>query len=314
MHAPVLLKEVVDLMAIKKGGIYVDATAGSGGHAQAILERVGSDGRLLAMDRDADAVRRVDARLSGWGNCCVVKADYADMCEVAVAQGVSSVDGVLIDCGVSSEQLDSPERGFSFMAEGLLDMRMDRDRGPTAEDLVNDLEQDELEKIFRELGEERAGRRIARAIVYGRGRKRIRTTTELAEIVSRSVGGRRGRLHPATRVFQALRIAVNNELTSLQRGVDAAISMLSPLGRVAVISFHSLEDRLVKRTFARHVGRWESLPAGGSEWQGERPQVSLVTRKPVTAGDEEVYANPRARSAKLRVAERRADNEEMEAA
>ena len=217
---------------------------------------------------------------------------------------VSDVDGVLLDLGFSSDQMDDAARGFSFQAEGPLDMRLDRSEPRTAADLVNGMEESELADVIFELGEERDARRIARAIVAERVRSPIRTTRRLADVVAAAKRGPRGKIHPATQTFQALRIAVNRELESLDRGLEGALALVKPGGRVGVISFHSLEDRRVKRFFAEHAGRWESLEQGGERWVGAEPQVKLVTRKPVTASEDEIRANPRARSAKLRVAER----------
>jgi len=226
------------------------------------------------------------------------------MIAIAASRNIEGVDGVVLDLGMSSDQVDTPERGFSFLHEGPLDMRMDRSRGPTACDLINSLDEPALADILWRLGEEQASRRIARAIVSERQGRPITTTAQLAEIVSRAKGGRFGKIHPATKTFQALRMAVNHELESLQRGLDGALTLVKVGGRIGVISFHSIEDRIVKQTFARHVGRWESLQAGGREWVGEKPAAKWITRKPVTASEMELQENPRARSAKLRVVER----------
>lgn len=305
MHEPVLLKEVVDLLRVRSGGTYIDATLGSGGHTAALLEAMGPAGRLLGIDRDPDALERVRARLGARAaQCVLVHGDYADMVALALRAGVGSVDGILLDCGVSSEQLDTPDRGFSFMADGPLDMRMDPTAGPSAADLVNRLPEEDLFFVLRTLGEEPAARRISRAIASARRAAPIATTGQLASIVERAVGGRRGRQHPATRTFQAIRLRVNGELESLERGLEAGLGLLGAGGRMAVISFHSLEDRIVKNGFRRHAGHWESLAQGGRAWCGEEPRVQLVTRKPVTPAADEEARNPRSRSAKLRVAER----------
>lgn len=306
MHEPVLLNEVLELLEIKEGGTYIDGTVGSGGHALAMLERIGPSGLLLGIDCDEQALERARARLAGWEKqCFLVQANYADMVNVARSKNIDRVNGVLLDLGVSSEQLDAPERGFSFMKDGPLDMRMDGSAKRTAEELINNLPEEELFDILRNLGEEPMARRIARVVAREREKIPITTTKQLADLVARAVRGRRERVHPATRAFQALRMAVNSELDSLQKGLSEGLDMLIEGGRMAVVSFHSLEDRLVKRFFARHAGRWESLQAGGREWRGEKPAVSLVNRKPITPSDEEIHRNPRARSAKLRVAERK---------
>jgi 16S rRNA (cytosine1402-N4)-methyltransferase len=304
MHRPVLLQEVLDGLAVREGGVYIDGTAGGGGHAEAILQLSGPDGRLLGMDRDAAALERVQRRLAPYASRIVLHhGNFADMISIAEQHGFSGVDGVLLDLGMSSDQVDDAARGFSFRHDGPLDMRMDRSQGATAEELVNGLGEAELADLFWRLGEERASRRIASRIVAERQVSRIHTTAHLAELVA-GAKGRTGPTHPATQVFQALRMAVNRELESAEAGLEAAVRVVRPGGRVAVISFHSLEDRLVKQFFVRHEGRWESLPAGGEAWRGEEPKVKRVTRKPVSASREEMKENPRARSAKLRVAER----------
>jgi 16S rRNA (cytosine1402-N4)-methyltransferase len=305
MHRPVMLQEVVELMQIMPEGIYLDGTLGSGGHAESILDRLGEKGRLLAIDRDADALTRSRERLAGHGSKCLLEhGDFADMKDIAQRRGIQGVQGVLLDLGMSSDQVDTPERGFSFQQDGPLDMRMDQTRPGTAADLVNTLDETELANLIFRLGEEPASRRIAREIATARQRRPISTTAELAEIVSRAKGGRRSGQHPATKTFQALRMAVNHELESIEKGIDAALRLVVPGGRVAVISFHSIEDRLVKQLFSLHVGRWESLEAGGERWVGEEPRFKWITRKPVTASEEELKDNARARSAKLRVVER----------
>jgi 16S rRNA (cytosine1402-N4)-methyltransferase len=306
MHAPVLVREVVDLLQVKRGGVYVDATLGSGGHARALLEQIGAGGRLFGVDRDAAAVARARAALAPWASQCVlVQGNFAELAALAGAAGFSRVDGVLMDCGVSSEQLEAAERGFSFSKDGPLDMRMDPSRGCTAADLLAGLDERELCALLRSLGEEPAARRIARAVVRERARAPLVTTGRLAQIVAAAAKGRRGRIHPATRTFLALRLRVNDELESLAAGLRAGVELLAEGGRMAVISFQSQEDRIVKRFFAGHAGRWVSLPAGGRRWEGEEPALRLVNRKAVRPLRAEVLANPRARSAVLRVAERR---------
>lgn len=292
-------------MGLRKGGVYVDGTLGSGGHAGAVLERIGPDGFLLGIDRDAAAVERSKARLAGWGaRCRVVQGNYADMGEIAGGLGIKAVDGILLDVGFSSDQIEQAERGFSFMNDGPLDMRMDPSQGMTAADFVNRAGEQMLIDVLREYGEEPSARRIAGAIVEGRKTRPFSTTLQLAQTVEQATGGRRGRIHPATRTFQALRIEVNGELENLRRGLECGVALLKQGGRFGVISFHSLEDRIVKRFFVSHAGRWESLQAGGRKWVGEEPAVGFVNKKPAIASDEENAENPRARSAKLRVVER----------
>ena len=290
-HVPVLLEESMEALAVKAGGRYVDGTFGRGGHAREIVRR---GGEVLGIDRDDEAVAAADGMR-------VVHGRHGDLEEIANENGWQEVDGILLDLGVSSPQLDDPGRGFSFLREGPLDMRMDRTRGASAADLVNGAGEAELEAIFRDLGEEPCARRIARAIVRRRG---FKTTTELADLVERTTGGRRGARHPATRVFQALRMAVNDELGELRRALEGGLRLLRPGGRFAVIAFESLSDRVVKRFFAAHVGRMRSLQQGGEEWVGELPRARAVTGRAVMAGRRERELNPRSRSARLRAVER----------
>ncbi|NQU40093.1 MAG: 16S rRNA (cytosine(1402)-N(4))-methyltransferase RsmH [Lentisphaerae bacterium] len=304
MHQAVLLTETVERLNPRPGGIYIDATVGSAGHAAAIVERMEGQGLFIGMDRDPEALARAGERLAEFGAVVrLVHANFSGMEAVAREAGVTQVDGIMMDLGVSSNQIGTPERGFSFQDDGPLDMRMDPTQPPTAAELVNTLSEFELADCFRTLGEEKRARVAARAIVRERSEVPITTTGRLAAIVEKAVGGRRGRIHPATRVFQALRMRVNGELDALAEGLDAGISLLAPGGRLAVISFHSLEDRMVKHCFARHIGRMVSLAAGGEAWEGTRPKLKAITRKPVMASEAELAENPRARSAKLRVIE-----------
>lgn len=306
MHRAVLLDEVMTWLAPRQGGVYVDGTLGGGGHTRAIAAAIGPAGRLLALDRDPEAVSRARETLGDLAaRCTLVRANFSDMKRVAEEHGVTDVDGVLLDIGISSDQLDEPERGFSFMRDGPLDMRMDRDGTPTAADLVNSLSESDLAEMLKRYGEEPRARAIARRVVEERRRTPFTRTAQLADAVAGVYGGRRGRIHPATQTFQALRIAVNREMDALEQGLTAGLDLLGRGGRMAVISFHSLEDRMVKRCFAEHQGRWESLQEGGRRWVGCLPQVDVLTKKPVMASDAECQANPRARSAKLRVAERK---------
>jgi 16S rRNA (cytosine1402-N4)-methyltransferase len=305
MHQSVLLEESVSLLNIREGGIYIDGTAGSGGHAEAVLERIGESGVLLAIDRDREALERTGRRLSRFGDRVrLMQGNYAEMATLARLAGIGSADGILLDLGVSSDQLDTARRGFSFMHDGPLDMRMDQGAALNAADVVNSFSERELAQAFREFGEERAARKVASAIVARRKERPFETTADLAEFISDVKGGRRGRIHPATQAFQAIRMVVNGELDGVERGLLEGAGLLNDGGRLAVISFHSLEDRIVKRFFTAHEGRWESLAAGGERWEGELPAMKRITRKPVQPGEEECDTNPRARSAKLRVAER----------
>lgn len=309
-HIPVLLRETVERLVpaggAASGAWYIDGTAGAGGHSAAILDAAGPGARLLALDRDGDAVALASARLAPYGErAVVVRSEFSEMADVARRMGIGPVVGILMDLGVSSMQLDRPERGFGFMHDGPLDMRMDDRQAETAATLLARLDEAELARILREYGEEPAARRIARAVVEAREAGRLpATTAELADLVSRAKGGRRGRIHPATQTFQALRIAVNGELGALDRALPAALDLLAPGGRLAVISFHSLEDRRVKHFMAAHEGRMESLPMGGERWCGQLPRGRRLDRRAVTAGEGESACNPRARSAKLRVIER----------
>ena len=303
-HVPVLLKEAVASLAVKKGGRYVDGTLGRAGHTKEILAR---GGEVLGIDRDDQALREVGelvkADPAGFKGLKVAKGDHGDLARIARENGWEGVDGILLDLGVSSPQLDEAGRGFSFLRDGPLDMRMDRSRGVTAADLVNGDDAERLEEIFREWGEEPNARRIARGIVAERIPRPFRTTKELADFIERLVG-RRGAHHPATRVFQALRMAVNDEMGELERALQGGLDLLKPGGRFAVITFESLTDRVVKRFFAEHAGRMVSLQQGGERWEGALPRVRPVFRRPVVASDEEQDLNPRSRSAKLRAVER----------
>ena len=300
-HISVLLKETVDALAVRAGGRYVDGTLGRAGHAKEIIAR---GGEVLGIDRDGQALREI-GEVAG---LTAVEGRHGDMKEIAHEKGWDEVDGVLLDLGVSSPQLDEAGRGFSFLREGPLDMRMDRSRGTCAADLVNGESPERLEEIFRTLGEEPQARRLARAIARERASRPFETTVQLADFIERTVG-RKGRRHPATRVFQALRMEVNDELGELRRALEAGLALLKPGGRFAVIAFESLTDRTVKRFFAAHAGRMVSLPQGGARWEGELPRVRPVTRGAVAASNDEMDFNPRSRSARLRAVEKKGEQE-----
>ncbi len=308
LHIPVLLEETVARLVTAPDGWYMDGTAGAGGHSAAVLAAAGLDARLLALDRDGSAVELARTVLQPFGDrATVVRANFADMADVAAEAGAGPFRGILLDLGVSSMQLDQAERGFSFQQDYPLDMRMDDRQAETAASLLQRLSPVELADMLWRYGEERMSKRIAAAVVEARMQGRpLETTAQLAELVSLVKGGRRGRIHPATQTFQALRIAVNDELGALERALPAALDLLEPGGRLAVISFHSLEDRIVKQFMMKHEGRMESLARGGEKWVGELPRGRRVGRKPVTASDVETEKNPRARTAKLRVLERMA--------
>jgi 16S rRNA (cytosine1402-N4)-methyltransferase len=303
-HVPVMLDEVLATLKPRAGASYLDATFGGGGYAAAIL--AAADCTLWAIDRDPDAIARGAALAARHpGRLHLVHARFGDMLQSLAAQGVTQLDGVVMDLGVSSFQLDEAERGFSFRADGPLDMRMGRD-GPTAAELVNTLPEDELGRIIAEFGEERHARRVARAILRARAEAPIETTARLAEIVRRAVPRDPSGIDGATRSFQALRIAVNDELGEVERGLAAAMELLAPGGRLVVVAFHSLEDRLVKRAMAEAAGRrgGASRHDPASLLPRERPAFELVTPRALRPGDAETAANPRARSARLRALER----------
>ena len=303
-HVPVLAREVIVALEPRDGGRYVDGTFGGGGYTAAMLDR--ADCRVIAIDRDPDAIAAGRALAERYApRLQLIEGRFGDMAELLSAEGVEDVDGVTLDLGVSSMQFDRAERGFSFRGNGPLDMRMEK-RGPSAADLVNEADEAELADIFWRYGEERRSRRVARAIVEARKVKRIETTGELAEIVRRAVGpSAKDESDPATRAFQALRIAVNDELGELERGLAAAESVLAPGGRLAVVSFHSLEDRAVKEFVRTRAGRTPS-PSRHAPPRAHEREATLrdLTRKPVLPTESEVAANPRARSARLRVAEK----------
>lgn len=299
-HAPVLLRETLEALAIRPDGLYLDGTAGGGGHSAAIAARL-TTGHLYSLDRDPDAVAEAGVRLQGLP-ATVIRNNFTEMRRVLDEQGVTGVDGILLDIGVSSHQLDTPERGFSFHADAPLDMRMSQS-GQTAADLVNTLPAAELCRIFREFGEEKFAAPIARSIERERTRYPIETTLQLAELIKSAVpAAARRDGHPARRVFQALRIAVNHELDCLSEALVTAFDCLTPNGRLAVITFHSLEDRIVKQQFAR----WKQGCLCPPEFPvcvcGRTPAARIL--KPVTANAQELADNPRSRSAKLRCAEK----------
>lgn len=304
-HVPVLLTSVVEfLRPVETGGLIVDATLGLGGHAEALLEHYGS-AHLLGIDRDPAALELAGRRLERFGDRVrLVRGRHEELVDILEREGIEEVDGVLADLGVSSLQLDDASRGFSFRFDGPLDMRMGQS-GESAADLVNNLDQGALETIIRDYGEEPMAGRIARAIVNARSEAPIDTTTRLAEVIRAAKPRRRhDEIDPATKSFQAIRIAVNRELEELGRFVGAAVAKAKPGARIAVISFHSLEDRIVKQAFRNLEGLCVCPPGLPVCACGARASVEVLTRRPVTADAEEVEANPRSRSAKLRVAEK----------
>jgi len=286
IHVPVMLAEVLEHLQPKPGGVFVDGTLGGGGHTRALAERVGPTGRVIAVDLDPESIRRAERQLAGMP-VSVVNASYADIPEILVEVAVAAADGILLDLGLSSDQLADESRGFSFQAGGELDLRFDTEHGEPAWRLLERLSEEHLADLIYLYGEERFSRRIARRIVEERRSSPIRTAAQLADLVRSCVPRSRGHnIDPATRTFQALRIAVNAELDDLKSALRRLPDCLKPGGRLAIISFHSLEDRLVKVAFR------------------DDPRLKVITRKPVQATEEEISRNPRARSAKLRVAER----------
>jgi 16S rRNA (cytosine1402-N4)-methyltransferase len=300
-HRPVLVTKTVELLAPRPGALIVDGTCGGGGHTEAIL-RTGAE--VLALDQDPDALEFARARLTSFGDRVTLhRANFREAARVLAELGIAQIGGALLDLGVSSRQLENAERGFSLMRNGPLDMRMDPRRELTAAEVVNSYPEEDLIRIFRELGEEPAARRIATQIVKLRKEAPIRETLALAKAVEKTVG-RHGRRHPATQVFQALRMEVNDELGALEEGLLALTNRLDPGGRIAVITFHSLEDRIVKNFFRDRGRQWLDRP----EWPEPRPNpdysLTLITAKPVEPDAVEQRSNPRSRSARLRVAER----------
>jgi 16S rRNA (cytosine1402-N4)-methyltransferase len=303
-HRPVLLRETIERLAAERGGLFVDCTVGLGGHSEAILQ-TSSDAHVLGIDRDEEALEMARRRLAQFGGRFrAVHADFRELTRVLATAKVSQARGILADLGVSSWQLDSPSRGFSFRHDAPLDMRMDMTGGETAAQLLGRLSEVEIARIIFEYGEERHSRRIARRIVEQRERGQpVVTTRDLAGLVERAIGrSKQRRIHPATRTFQALRIAVNHELERLDQFTADAIDHLEPDGRLAVISFHSLEDRIIKRTLLKFSGRCQCPPRVPQCSCGARKAIEIVTRRPIVPSESEIEENPRARSAKLRVA------------
>lgn len=302
-HIPVLLNETIEGLNIKENGIYADGTAGGGGHSGEILKRL-TTGKLISIDQDPDAISTLTQKFKNNDNSIIIKGNFADIKELLELRGVGRLDGVLLDIGVSSHQLDTASRGFSFHEEAPLDMRMSQS-GTTAEDLVNTLPYEELKRIIRDYGEEKYASSIAKGIVTTREQSPLKTTIELAEIIKANVPQKvRRDGHPARKTFQALRIAVNDELGVLVKGLDGAFDMLGKGGRLAVITFHSLEDRIVKQKMAS----WCQGCTCPKDFPvcvcGNKPKAKLVNRKPICANETELSENPRSRSAKLRICEK----------
>ena len=307
LHRPVLLHECIEALAIRPDGIYLDGTLGRGGHSEEIAKRLSDKGRLLCIDRDRQALEEAGRRLAPWADrITFLHGNFADLDALMDRAGVAAADGMLFDLGVSSPQLDDPERGFSYMHDAPLDMRMDRDDALTAWTVVNQWPREELRRVLSQYGEERYAGPIAAAIDKARQKAPIETTGQLVEVIRGALpaAALREKQHPAKRSFQGIRIAVNDELASVSRMLQAAIPRLNPGGRLAVISFHSLEDRIVKSELAAAAKGCTCPPEFPVCVCGKTPQVKLVTRKPILPGEDELEENPRARSAKLRVAEK----------
>ena len=304
-HVTVLAAEAVESLAPRAGGVYVDGTFGGGGHTRALAERIRPDGRVICIDRDPDARHAFLSLEAAFPDMLTfVTGTFAEMASYAASLGYDRVDGVLLDLGFSSLQIDDPARGFAFRADSPLDMRYDRTRGASATELLATADEAELTRILFAYGEERKSRRIARAIVRERERRPIATTAQLSALVEAAVGGRRGAgIHPATRTFQALRIAVNDELSEVERGVRAGLELLAPAGRFAVIAFHSLEDRVVKRAFT-DAARGCVCPRDVPVCVCGHTATHRLVDRPIRPTEVEVVFNPRARSAIMRVAER----------
>ena len=306
-HIPIMVEPVLALLAPERGGIFVDGTLGGGGHAEAVLSRLPADGRLIGIDRDAAAIGAASRRLAPYGSrFTALKGNFFDMPALLSALGIQAVDGILLDLGVSSYQLDTPARGFSYHEDAPLDMRMDTAAPLTASQVVNQYSQEALRGIIRDYGEERYAARIAGAIVKARQQKPIESTLELAQIVKNAIpaANRREGPHPARRTFQALRIAVNGELDGLDQAIVKAHDLLKPGGRMAVITFHSLEDRIVKKRFRDNENPCICPPEFPVCMCGRKSKGTAITRKPIVPGEEELEYNKRSKSSKLRVFER----------
>lgn len=306
-HVSVLLQETIDGLAVKPDGIYVDGTTGGGGHSYEICKRLGENGRLICIDQDAEALAAAEKRLEPFaGIVTLVKSNYAQMKEVLKQLGIDKVDGIVLDLGVSSYQLDNAERGFSYREDAPLDMRMDREQTLTARDIVNEYPESELYRIIKEYGEERFAKNIARNICKRRQDKPLETTFELVDIIRGSMPAkaRNGKSHPAKRTFQAIRIECNQELEVLRQALDEMVDLLKDGGRISIITFHSLEDRMVKTSFRRQENPCTCPPDFPVCVCGNKPKGKVITRKPILPSEEECEQNTRSKSAKLRVFER----------
>ena len=306
-HVSVLAEECIQALNLRPDGVYVDGTTGGGGHSLRIAQQLGPAGRLICIDRDEEALAAASRRLEAYRDrVTFVKSNFAQIAQVIEGQGLAGVDGILFELGVSSYQLDNGDRGFSYMHDAPLDMRMDRSQPFSAWDVVNTYTQEQLRQILWEYGEERYSGRVAAAIVQQREESPIETTGQLAQVIREAMpaAARREKQHPAKRSFQAIRIEVNGELRAVEQAMEGSVDKLLPGGRLAVISFHSLEDRIVKKIFAQQAKGCTCPPDFPVCVCGKKPRLKLISRGVITAGQKELDENPRARSAKLRVAER----------
>jgi len=305
-HVSVLLNETIDSLSVRKDGIYADGTLGGGGHSLEILKRLSSNGRLIGIDRDTEALEAAKKRLSSFDNVSFIHSNFSNIKEIISSLGIEAIDGAVIDLGVSSYQLDFSERGFSYMEDAPLDMRMDRTSGFSAYDVINTYSEAELTRIFFEYGEERFSKKVASIICEERNKRNIETTLELVEIIKRAIPERfrQKGSHPAKRIFQAVRIEVNSELDPLKNALNDFFDCLKPGGRLAVISFHSLEDRIVKKTFQSFMGTCTCPKDFPICVCGKKARGKLITAKPILPSEEEISRNKRSKSAKLRVCEK----------
>ena len=305
-HKPVLLKETIDNLCIKPEGTYVDGTLGGGGHAYEVVRRLSPQGSFIGIDQDADAIRAAGQKLREFSNVTLIRSNYCNVREELMGNHITGVDGILLDLGVSSYQLDTPERGFSYMADAPLDMRMDQRSSITAGDIINGYSEAELFRVIRDYGEDRFAKNIAKHIVAARADKEIRTTFELVDVIREAIPMKIQKTmgHPAKQTFQAIRIELNRELDVLRDTLDTMIDLLNPGGRICIITFHSLEDRIVKANFRKNENPCTCPPDFPVCVCGKESRGKVITRKPVLPGEEEMNENPRSKSAKLRVFEK----------
>ena len=306
IHKSVLLGEAIENLNLKEGAVVVDATLGAGGHSKEISKKIGNSGKLVAIDYDKDSIEKPKKELNDKENIILINDNFANLEKILEGLKIKKVDAILADLGISSDQLENEKYGLSFQKEAMLDMRLDKNNELTAATIVNRYNQKDLDSIIKNFGEEKFARNIAKKIIEYRKGKKIETTTELAQIIESAVPERfrKGKIHPATRTFQALRIAVNKELENLEKFIPQAIETLNPEGRLAIISFHSLEDRIVKNIFRENAGGC-ICPKDFPQCRcGRKPKIRIITKKPIGPTAEEIIMNPRSRSAKLRVCEK----------